>query len=468
MSRLPVITIVGRPNVGKSTLFNALTRSRDALVADMPGVTRDRIYGRAELGEESVVVIDTGGLTPDLDPDPVAALSARQVQQALDEADGVLFVTDARDGLNAHDQEIGSKLRRLGKPVVVAVNKTDGLDAAQAVADASELGLGDILAVSAEHRRGLEALSGALLENLPRAESDETEDDDFDGIRLALVGRPNTGKSTLLNRLVGEERSLAVDLPGTTRDPVKADIQRDGHAYRLVDTAGIRRRSRVHEAVEKFSVIKALQAIEKADFVVLLLDGREGVTDQDAGLAGHILEAGRPLVIAVNKWDGLDDYHRKQVREQLHKRLGFADFTRVVTISALHGTGLGELFDAIEEAWESARRELTTSALSRCLEQAVEAHPPPSSQRFAPKLRFAHSGGIQPTRIVIHGNRTRHVPETYRRYLVNRFRKAFNLRGIPIRLIFRDSENPYAGKRNTLNKRQLEKRKRLRKHVRSK
>lgn len=459
MSTTPVLTIVGRPNVGKSTLFNALTRTRDALVADLPGVTRDRIYGTARLAERSVVVVDTGGLAAE--PDEIESMTARQVNHAIDEADVVLFVLDGRAGINAHDQDIAADLRRRNKPVVVVLNKTDGLDVTTAMAAASELSLGDMVPVSAAHRRGLDRLSESVALHLPAEEEDVGEDEAFDGVRLALIGRPNTGKSTLLNRLAGEERSLAMDRPGTTRDPVNADIERSGKRYRVVDTAGIRRKARVHDAVEKFSVIKALKAIEKANVVVLMADAREGITDQDAGLLGHILDAGRGLVVAVNKWDGLEDYHRRQVMEQLDKRLGFASFAQVVTISALHGTGLAELFAAIDRCWEAATLEMSTPALSKTLERAVAAHPPPASQRFVPKLRYAHSGGILPTRIVIHGNRTGHVPESYRRYLVNAFRKEFRLKGIPIRLIFKDSSNPYEGRKNVLTRRQLEKRKRL-------
>lgn len=458
---LPVVAIVGRPNVGKSTLFNQLTRTRDALVGDRPGVTRDRIYGRTD----DFIVIDTGGLAAD--PDELETRTADQVGRALDESDTVIFVTDARAGLNAHDAEIADKLRRRGLPIVPVVNKIDGLEPGMALAEAGELAIGEPVAISAEHRRGLNQLHERIVAALPPAAATaQGQEPDDHAIRLAFIGRPNTGKSTLLNRLAGEERSLAIDMPGTTRDPVSADIERDGWKFRIVDTAGIRRRAKVTDRIEKYSVIKAIQSIEKAQIIVLLADAQEAITDQDAALLGHVLEAGRGLVVAVNKWDGLEAYQREQILDQVKRKLNFAGFARVVTISAKHGTGLGELFRAVRQCWQSANRELSTSALSGELERAVRDHPPPSSQRFVPKLRYAHTGGHFPTRIIIHGNRTKHVPESYKRFLMNRFRAAFDLTGIPIHLIFKESENPYAGRKNKLTARQMEKRRRLKKHVR--
>lgn len=463
---LPVVAIVGRPNVGKSTLFNALTRTRDALVADLPGVTRDRQYGISRVGPAPCLLVDTGGLVSQAEG--IDYLTARQVHQAIDEAGAVLFVVSARDGLTADDQEIATLLRRAGKEVVLVANKVDGLDAREAMAEFAALGLGDIHPVAAAHRRGLESMMEALQELLPVAEGREEAEDDPDRLRLAIVGRPNVGKSTLVNRLLGEERVLAFDQPGTTRDSITVQLERDGQKYELIDTAGVRRRARITEAVEKFSTIKALQAIERAHVVVLMLDAREGLTDQDTTLLGHVLNEGRALVLALNKWDGLDPDHRKRVKAELDRKLAYVDWAQRVTLSALHGSGVQELLDAVGTAWRSATADLGTPELTRVLQSAVEAHQPPMRQGRAAKLRYAHSGGKLPPRIVIHGNRTGTLPDAYRRYLANRFIRHFKLRGTPVLLEFRDSENPYKDRKNVLSERQKAKRRRLKKFTQRK
>ncbi len=464
---LPVVAIVGRPNVGKSTLFNGLTRTRDALVADMPGVTRDRIYGRATLHDHPAILIDTGGL--EAAADEIGTGRERQTRLAVEESDFIIFLTDARAGLLPADFEIASWLRTLDKPVVHAINKTDGLDEDIVQAESLALGLQPYCLIAASHRRGLERLAEVLVENLPLRVDEHPsndEDEDEDAIALALIGRPNTGKSTLLNRFMGEERALATPLAGTTRDPVRATVERDGHRFSLVDTAGIRRRRGSQEGVERFSTIKALQAMEQARVVVLMMDASEGVTDQDARLAGHVLRAGRAMVLALNKWDGLDEAQRKQVLVDAGERLQFARHVPVVTLSALHGSGLGELVDAVAHVFECATTDHPTPALTRVLRSAVEAHPPPGGKGGSAKLRYAHAGGLFPTRIIIHGNRTSSLAAQYHRYLVNTFRKGFDLTGVSVNLIFKDSANPYAGRKNKLTPRQLQKRKRLRKFVR--
>jgi GTP-binding protein len=461
---LPAVAIVGRPNVGKSTLFNALTRTRDALVADFPGVTRDRIHGRADLAGRSAILVDTGGL--DDAEGELESGAQRQTRQAIDEADVVLFLTDARDGLIPRDHELAAWLRTLDKPLVHVVNKSDGLDPDEVIAESSALGLSATCVIAASHRRGLDRLAQLCVESLPPETTVQAGSDE--AIHLALIGRPNAGKSTLLNRLAGEERALATATPGTTRDPVHARIERDGQLFEVVDTAGIRRRRGSHEGLERFSTIKALQAMEQAQVVVLLLDSIDGITEQDARLAGHVIEAGRALVIVLNKWDCLDEGARKRRLRDMGERMGFVDFAPVVAVSALHGSGLGELTDAILHVFDAAGQELSTPALTRALRAAVERHAPPGARRAAPKLRYAHAGGVFPTRVIIHGNRTAEVTESYRRYLVNRFRRQFNFTGVPLRLVFRDSENPYAGRRNKLTPRQIAKRKRLQRFSRQK
>ena len=413
---LPVVALVGRPNVGKSTLFNVLTRTRDALVHDLPGLTRDRQYGVCRLGAREFLVVDTGGLTGEREG--IGALTARQAEFAVAEADRIVFVVDARDGLMPADRNILDTLRRSGKPVLLAVNKTDGLDENAALADFSALGLSAPLALASAHGRGVPALVDAVLAGLPHTDPDATSDAGVDeGVRVAIVGRPNVGKSTLVNRLLGEERVVVSDVAGTTRDAIRVALERDGKKYTLIDTAGVRRRARVEEAVEKFSVIKTLQSIAAADVAVVLLDAHEGVSEQDATLIGHVLDEGRALVIAVNKWDGLSTYEREQCRNSLSRKLDFVGFARVVTISALHGSGIAELMKAIDRAHASATREFGSAELTRALEKAYASYQPPLVRGHAPKLRFAHPAGTRPPAIVIHGSRTRHVAEGYRRYL---------------------------------------------------
>jgi GTP-binding protein len=453
---LPVVAIVGRPNVGKSTLFNALTRTRDALVADMPGVTRDRQYGISRVGSNPCLLVDTGGLVAQAEG--IEYLTARQVHHAIDESQLVLFVLSARDGLTAADEEVAALLRRSSRSVLLVANKVDGMDEDTALAEFARLGMGEPFAVAAAHRRGLDELMEAVAGAMPAAREEHGAEDESDRLRLAIVGRPNVGKSTLVNRLLGEERVLTFDEPGTTRDTISTPLERDGQQYELLDTAGVRRRSRISEPVEKFSTIKALQAIERAHVVVLMLDAREGLTDQDSTLLGHILNEGRALVIALNKWDGLDAEHRKAVHSELDRKLTYVDWAQRVTLSALHGSGLQELLDAVRRAWRSATAEFT-----RVLKQAFEAHQPPMKAGRTAKLRYAHAGGKLPPRIVVHGSRTDTIPDAYRRYLTNRFIQHFKLKGTPLIIEFRDSENPYRERKNVLTPRQLDKRRRLKK-----
>lgn len=455
---LPVIALVGRPNVGKSTLFNALTRSRDALVADMPGVTRDRHYGVCRTGERPFVVVDTGGLSGV--EDGIDALTAQQVRLAIDEAQVLVFVVDARDGLLPQDRYILDELRRSGKPIIVGVNKTDGLDEENALAEFAGFGIAITLPLSAAHNRGTEDLIAAALPLLPEDVHEELAPDDA-GIRVAIVGRPNAGKSTLINRLLGEDRLIVSDVAGTTRDPIRVPLERDGKRYTLIDTAGVRRKARVEEGVEKFSVIKTLQSMAAAQVVVVMIDARENLADQDLTLIGHAIDEGRALVIAVNKWDGMDTYQREQCQRALERRLVFVNWAKQVFISALHGSGLRELMRAIVRAHSSATRELGSSDLTRTLERAYESYQPPLVRGHAPKLRFAHPGGSNPPTIVIHGSRTKHIAPAYRRYLENFFRQRYKLEGTPIRIDFRDGDNPFAGKKNVLTEGQQRKRQRM-------
>ncbi len=468
---LPVVALMGRPNVGKSTLFNRLTRTRDALVADYPGLTRDRQYGVAELDGRSCVVVDTGGLG--VEDEAIDALMAEQTRQALDECDLVMLVVDARDGVVPGDQSVAAILRRAGKPVLVVANKAEGKPGELAGADFHGLGLGTPLAVSALHGQGLQGLARAINESLPPAGRPETSlplpaSQAEDAIHIAVLGRPNVGKSTLVNRLLGDERVVTFDMPGTTRDAVAIPFERDGQAWVLIDTAGIRRRQRVRQTIEKFSVVKALQAMEQAQVTIVLLDASEGVTDQDASLIGLVVQRGRALVLGVNKWDGLPPEQRDTVRRQVDVKLPFVDFVRLHYISALHGTGVGELFDSVREAWTAASADLSASRLTRLLEQAVAAHAPPLVQGRRIKLRYAHQGGRNPPIIVIHGNQTAKVPPAYRRYLVNMFRRELGLWGTPLQLEFRTSVNPYAGRSNALSPRQMKQRQRLIRHRKKK
>jgi GTP-binding protein len=460
---LPVIALVGRPNVGKSTLFNRLTRSRDALVADQPGLTRDRKYGIGKLGDRPYLVVDTGGLSGE--GEGVDVLMEQQVAAAIEEADHVFFLVDAKAGCSGSDEEIAERLRRTGKPVTPVVNKSENLQQEMAEAEFHHLGLGVPVAIAAVHGRGVKTLINGVLGSFPEEAEEGAESDQEKGIQIAVVGRPNVGKSTLVNRLLGEERVVAFDKPGTTRDSIFISFTHDGHPYTLIDTAGVRRRARVKEAVEKFSVIKTLQAIEQANVVLLILDAQQEISEQDASLAGHILESGRALVVAINKWDGLEPDQRDWIKEELDRRLPFLDFAEKRFISALHGSGVGDLYSAVDKAYTNAMRKMATPELTRILEMAVQEHQPPLVRGRRIKLRYAHQGGQNPPIIVIHGNQTDAVPDTYKRYLANRFRKVLNLDGTPIRLEFRSGENPYQGRRNKLTDRQVRKRQRLKKFV---
>jgi GTP-binding protein len=460
----PVIALIGRPNVGKSTLFNCLTRSRDALVADQPGMTRDRKYGEGRVGDRPYLVIDTGGLSGE--KEDIDELMAGQVWQAVEEADAVLFLVDARDGLVSGDEEIARRLRSCSKPVYLVANKIDGSQMDVVVADFYRLGIGQPLGITASQGSGVRSLMEEVLDHLPPAEEEE-EPDDL-GIKIAIVGKPNVGKSTLINRILGEERVLAYDMPGTTRDSIFVPFERRGQKYTFIDTAGVRRKRKVHDKFEKFSVIKALQAIEQANVVVLVIDAHEGITDQDTHLLGFVLEEGRALVIAVNKWDGLESGERERVKYELGRRLQFVDFAKLYFISALHGTGVGDLFKPIQQAYNSATRQLSTPELTRILEKAVQEHQPPLVRGRRVKLRYAHQGGRNPPLIIIHGNQTQNVPDTYRRYLSNTFRKALRLEGTPVRIDFKTGVNPYEGRKNILTKRQIDKRQRLKKFVKRK
>ena len=464
---LPVVALVGRPNVGKSTLFNVLTGSRDALVADLPGVTRDRHYGVCRRGERPFVVIDTGGLSG-VEIDDLSIAAARQVRRAIAESAAVVFMVDARDGLMPQDRSILDELRRCGKPLLLAVNKTDGLDVATALAEFAALGASRVLPMAASHSRGLDDLLQALAEWLPPESAEAQPDEDPGAIRVAMLGRPNVGKSTLVNRLLGEERLVVSQTAGTTRDSIRVPLQRDGQRYVLVDTAGVRRRARVDEGLEKLSVIKTLGTLEQVEVAVLLLDAGEGITDQDLSLIGHVLAAGRALVIAANKWDGMDSYARTQCKSGLERRLDFVPWAQVVFISGLHGSGLRELMRAVRRAHASTTTDLVASSLTRTLEQAVSAYQPPLVRGHMPKLRFAHPGGNAPPSIIIHGSRTAHLAPAYRKYLENFFRRRYKLVGTPLRIDFRDGENPFAGRKNVLTESQLRKRQRLIRHSRGK
>jgi GTP-binding protein len=453
---LPVVALVGRPNVGKSTLFNVLTGTRDALVADEPGLTRDRKYGFGRVGRLPYIVVDTGGLIER--PGGLESQMAEQTLRAVAEADRVVLVVDAREGLTSADEFAARSVRRSGKPVVVAANKAEGRRAAEASVEFHALGLGDPRPIAAAHREGITELMEAVLEGLPRIEAAAPV---AEGIRVAVIGRPNVGKSTLINRLLGEERVITSAEPGTTRDSVLIPFERDGLRYTLIDTAGVRRRARVEETVEKFSVIKTLQAIESANVVIALIDAQDTVAEQDASLLGLAAERGRALVIGVNKWDLLPAEQRGHIRTQLELRLPFVDFAPLHFISARHGSGVGELMQSVRAAYEASMREMPTPELTRTLEAAIEAHPPPLVRGRRIKLRYAHQGGRNPPLIVIHGNQTRHVPEAYRRYLVNVYRKTYHLEGTPVRIEFRSDVNPFAGRRNPLTPRQRRKRQRI-------
>ncbi|MFC0308296.1 ribosome biogenesis GTPase Der [Gallibacterium trehalosifermentans] len=490
----PVIALVGRPNVGKSTLFNRLTRSRDALVANFPGLTRDRKYGQGQINGMEFIVIDTGGI--DGSEEGIEEKMAEQSLLAIDEADIVLFLVDARAGLTPADIGIAQYLRRREKSTIVVANKIDGIDADSHVAEFYQLGLGEIAQIAASQGRGVTQLIQDVLapyqteENLAEDVADEAWQDDFafeqdedmllslaeaeesieeeeqdKPIKIAIVGRPNVGKSTLTNRILGEDRVVVYDMPGTTRDSIYIPMERDGQQYTIIDTAGVRKRGKVTLTVEKFSVIKTLQAIQDANVVLLTIDAREGISDQDLSLLGFILNAGRALVIVVNKWDGLTQEIKDNIKSELDRRLDFIDFARVHFISALHGSGVGNLFDSVTEAYQSATKRYSTSLLTRILQMATDEHQPPMISGRRIKLKYAHPGGHNPPIIVIHGNQVDKLPDSYKRYLSNYYRRSLQIIGSPIRLLFQDGENPYAGKRNTLTPNQLRKRRRLMKFI---
>jgi GTPase len=455
---LPAVALIGRPNVGKSTLFNRLTGTRDALVADYPGLTRDRLYGFTHPGLPPFIVVDTGGLTGD--SDDMSRLMDRQVDLAVAEADLVLLLVDGVEGLTAGDEYVANRIRKTGKPIILVVNKAERRDANQLVPDFYSLGLDDPSVISADRGDGVAALVERLMVQLPASEPGERRSAP-EGMKIAVVGRPNVGKSTLVNQLVGEERVLAADHAGTTRDSIYVPFKVDGKPYVLVDTAGIRRRAKVNETIEKFSVVKALQAIDDSDSVIVLLDARDGITDQDVSLIGLVIQRGRALAVGVNKWDGLRGYDRGQIHSELERKLPFLDFVDIHFVSALHGSDIRKLLLSATKAGLAALKDLPTKALNDALADAVTAHPTPLVRGRRVKLTYAHQGGKRPPVIVLHGNQTDRLPESYRRYLINTFRKAFRLKGTPIRLQLKTGDNPFAGIRNKLTGRQTRKRERL-------
>ena len=484
---VPVVALVGRPNVGKSTLFNRLTRTRDALVADFPGLTRDRKYGRAEIKGHEYIVIDTGGI--DGTEDGVESFMAEQSLQAIEEADIVLFLVDARAGAMPADHAIAKHLRSRQKATFLVANKIDGIDADSAISDFYSLGLGDIHPIAASHGRGVNVLIETVLDPIFHFANDQNEvlsEDALDDvlpesyddiedeaeslinqpIKVAIVGRPNVGKSTLTNRILGEERVVVYDMPGTTRDSIYIPMTRDDREYIMIDTAGVRKRGKVTEIVEKFSVIKTLQAIEDANVVILVIDAREGISDQDLSLLGFIINSGRSLVIAVNKWDGLSQDIKEQVKTTLDDRLDFIDFARLHFISALHGSGVGNLFDSIQEAYDCATRRVNTALLTKIMQMAQDDHQPPLVRGRRVKLKYAHAGGYNPPIVVIHGNQVEDLPDSYKRYLMNYFRRSLKIMGSPIRIQFKEGANPFEGRKNSLTASQQRKRRRLMKHVR--
>ena len=471
---LPVVALVGRPNVGKSTLFNRLTNTRDALVADYP-LTRDRKYGQAKFEKRQFIVVDTGGITGD--EEGIDAEMAQQSLLAIEEADVVLFLVDARAGMLPADQGIADHLRRINKKVFVVANKVDGIDGDSESAEFYSLGLGDIKQIAAAHGRGVSQLLQDALKPLESdfpdmeivdEEPEEEEDAETQRqrlqelpIKLAIVGKPNVGKSTLTNRILGEERVVVYDMPGTTRDSVYIPMERDEREYILIDTAGVRKRKKISEAVEKFSIVKTLQAIEEANVVLLVIDAREGITDQDLSLLGFVLNSGRSLVVAVNKWDGLSTDVKDDIKREMDRRLGFIDFARIHFISALHGSGVGNLFESVQEAYMSATKRINTALLTQIMEMAQDDHQPPLVRGRRVKMKYAHAGGYNPPVIVIHGNQVDDLPSSYKRFLMNYFRKALEIMGTPIKIEFREGNNPFEGKKANLTLAQQRKRRRM-------
>ena len=472
---LPVVALVGRPNVGKSTLFNRLTNTRDALVADYPGLTRDRKYGQAKFEKRQFIVVDTGGITGD--EEGIDAEMAQQSLLAIEEADVVLFLVDARAGMLPADQGIADHLRRINKKVFVVANKVDGIDGDSESAEFYSLGLGDIKQIAAAHGRGVSQLLQDALKPLESdfpdmeivdEEPEEEEDAETQRqrlqelpIKLAIVGKPNVGKSTLTNRILGEERVVVFDMPGTTRDSVYIPMERDEREYILIDTAGVRKRKKISEAVEKFSIVKTLQAIEEANVVLLVIDARDGITDQDLSLLGFVLNSGRSLVVAVNKWDGLSTDVKDDIKREMDRRLGFIDFARIHFISALHGSGVGNLFESVQEAYMSATKRINTALLTQIMEMAQDDHQPPLVRGRRVKMKYAHAGGYNPPVIVIHGNQVDDLPSSYKRFLMNYFRKALEIMGTPIKIEFREGNNPFEGKKANLTLAQQRKRRRM-------
>jgi GTP-binding protein len=452
----PTLVIVGRPNVGKSTLFNRLTKTRDALVADLPGLTRDRHYGLGRSGDKAFIVVDTGGFEP-VSPEGIMSEMARQARQAIAEADVIVFLVDGRAGLSPQDKRIAQQLREAKAPVFLAVNKTEGMRREIVTAEFHELAMGEPYGISAEHGEGVRDLAELALESFPVEPPEELLPDHP---RVAIIGRPNVGKSTLVNRLLGEERMIAFDKPGTTRDAIEVECEWEGRKYTLIDTAGIRRHGKVFEAVEKFSVVKTLQAIERANVVVLVVDAADQITEQDAHIAGYILEAGRALVVAINKWDAVQDDKRVDLKRDLERKLQFLDFAEFQNISARHGTGIKQLLQHVDIAYKAATAKLSTPKLTRALQAALEQQQPPMSGRFRPKMRYAHQGGSNPPVVVIHGSGLDGVKEPYKRYLENTFQKVFKLKGTPLRIELRSSSNPFEGRKKVLTEKQDSQRRR--------
>ena len=457
----PVIALVGKPNVGKSTLFNRLTKSKNALVVDQPGITRDRLYGPGKVGDKPFIVIDTGGLSGN--KVTLDSMMAEQAKIAIQESNIVFFLVDGREGLSSVDENIAIELRRYNKKICLLINKSEGMDVLTASAEFHALGFEHIYATSATKGHGVTSLIEEVLEEFPGVTEEDEEEEKR--IKIAVIGRPNVGKSTLVNRMLGEERVLTLDMPGTTRDSIFIPFERDDEKYTLIDTAGVRRRKNISETVEKFSIVKTLQAIDAANVVIMVIDAQQDIGHQDLSLLGYILERGRALIVTVNKWDGLDADTRTRVKSEIDRRLSFVDFCKMYFISALHGTGVGDLFSTVNNAYESSMREFSTNELTKMLEFAVNRHQPPLVKGRRIKLRYAHQGGKNPPIIIIHGNQTESVHDTYKRYLINTFSELLKLTGTPLRIEFKKGKNPFEGKKNKLNKRQIDKKRRLMTHV---